>query len=88
MPHIQVVQAYISWTDIAIAPIRQLVGAKRISLLSPSKSADVSYHEKQLVNTLLALIPLTESTISAATYSMFSCASVLTIMGWMYMYLN
>ena len=47
MPHIiQVVQVYISRTNTDIAPIRQLVGAKRISLLSPSKSTDVSNREK------------------------------------------
>ena len=39
---IQVVQVYISWTNTDTAPIRQLVGAKRIPLISPSKSVDVS----------------------------------------------
>ena len=43
MSLIQVVQVYISWSNTDIAPMRQLVGAKRVSLLSPSKSADVSY---------------------------------------------
>ena len=33
---------YISWTNTDIAPIRQLVGTKRLSLIAPSKSADVS----------------------------------------------
>ena len=37
----QVVQVYISWSDIDIAPIRQLVGAKRLSSLSPSQTAKV-----------------------------------------------
>ena len=32
---------YISWTNTDIAPIRQLVGVERISLLKPSKSAAV-----------------------------------------------
>ena len=33
---------YISWpTTVKTAPIRQLVGIKRISLLSPSKSVNV-----------------------------------------------
>ena len=40
---IQVVQVYISWSNTDIAPMRQLIGAKRVSLLSPSKAADVSY---------------------------------------------
>ena len=39
----QVVQVYISWTNTDIAPMRQLVGVKRVSLLSPLNSADVSY---------------------------------------------
>ena len=37
----QVVQVYISWSDIDIAPIRQLVGAKRLASLSPSQTAKV-----------------------------------------------
>ena len=41
--HLQVVQVYVSWINIDIAPMRQLVGVKRVSLISPSKSADVSY---------------------------------------------
>ena len=39
----QVVQIYISWANTDIAPIRQLVGVERISLISPSNSTDVSY---------------------------------------------
>ena len=73
-PHIQVVQVYISWTNTDIAPIRQLVGAKRISLLSPLKSASVSYHEN-IYLTVLVLVPqstgsCTESLSAAAYYIM------------------
>ena len=39
----QVIQVYISWTNTDIAPMRQLVGIERLSLISPSKSEDVSY---------------------------------------------
>ena len=39
---LQVVQVYIPWTDTDIAPLRQLVGAKRIFQLSPSVSTNVS----------------------------------------------
>ena len=39
----QVVQVYMSWTKTDIAPMRQLVGVERVSLISPSKSADVSH---------------------------------------------
>ena len=40
--NIQVVQVYISWTNIDIAPMRQLVGIKRLALLSPSTPTNVS----------------------------------------------
>ena len=48
-PNNQVVQLYISWTNTDIAPIRQLVGVKRISLISSSKSADVSNSHHDLI---------------------------------------
>ena len=38
---LKVIQVYISWTNTDVAPMRQLVGVKRISI-SNSKSANVS----------------------------------------------
>ena len=52
----QVVQVYISWSDIDIAPIRQLVGAKRLSSLSPSQTAKVSLFNYAFVCMCLILV--------------------------------
>ena len=47
---------YISWTDTNIAPMRQLAGAKRVPLISPSKSADVSYKATVLYDIVVIIV--------------------------------